>query len=172
MFHFPSYSFIQKYMQTSKKCLLNTLWINFILECPDCICVPFLHSLMKILRNIDLLTPAQQQLMGTCFHYHAWFFVISVSGTSYKNLHTKIYPNSHLIKNLSRDIIYWISWRYLLVNINNAAFSRQVKYNLSIKTHCEIPLNITQQLYNIQIMNIRQHPQSITLITVGCCKIR
>ena len=57
--------------------------------------------------------------------------------------------------------------RYLLESINNAAFSRQVYSNFFIKIKCEIPLNITQQLYNVQIMKTffdlsGQHPQNET----------
>ena len=87
---------------------------------------------------------------------------------------------------MSRDIIFYCLRKYLLslcfrslhASINNAAFSIDVKSNLTIIPHCEIPLNITEQLHNIQIMKIfhdlsGQHlKQWMTLIIVGCLKIR
>ena len=56
-------------------------------------------------------------------------------------------------------------------------FRRSSNVLFHLKTCCEIPLIITQQLYDIQIMKTfldlhvsGQQLQRITLITVGCCK--
>ena len=66
------------------------------------------------------------QLVGECFYYHD-FILLKCLRQAIKNLHTKLNPNSHLIKNLSGDKIFIparVLERYLHAIFNNAAFSR------------------------------------------------
>mgnify|MGYP003692042223 CR=1 FL=1 len=92
----------------------------------------------EILRNVHYLTPAKQLLVGRCLNYHARFFFISVSETSYKTGHTKFTQTPILYKNMSRDIIH-DRWKVSIL----LHFRGKFNTNLSIKSHCEIPVNIT-----------------------------
>ena len=78
------------------------------------------------------------------------------------NLLTKINPNTHLINNLSRDIISNTIERYLHTSINNTAFSRQVKPVYPKKKNTSS---------NPTHVNIHKVKKWMTLITVGCSKI-
>ena len=126
MFHFPSLEPYTKIHSSARKMFVKYTLMQFHFKMAKLHLCPFSTLINEeILRNIDWLSPAKQPLVARCFNYHAWFFFISVSETSYKNLHTKMYPNSHLIKNQSMDIIFIVE-RYLLASINDTAFSRHV----------------------------------------------
>ena len=82
--------------------LLQFYFLNKDLEWPNCICVPFTQPLMK--RFSEIINFCKVTIGEEMFEL-SWFFIISVSETSY------MYKKS-TFTNMSRDIISY-SWRIL-----------------------------------------------------------
>ena len=107
----------------------------FLLEWPKCICVPFLHSLMKrfskILINLHLQS---NNWWGDVLFIMYVFFFISVS--DFLDRFNPIYPLKHAVKS------HWIS-------LNNCIISKSWKHFLTYQ------VNIHKMKQRITLITVR-----------------